>query len=117
MTFLNSRFFIFKRSAWIVATLILSSVSLAAHDMWIEPTTFHPDAGKIIGLKLRVGQDFLGDPLPHNASLIDQFVSVDSNGRQPVVGHDGADPAGLTRVAKPGLLIIGYQSHPSPVTL
>src|SRR5207244_3918798 len=38
-------------------------------------------------------------------------------GRKPVVGRDGADPAGLVRVAAPGLLIIGYRSNPSPIVL
>jgi hypothetical protein len=85
--------------------------------MWIEPTAFLPDAGKIIGLRLRVGQDFLGDPLPYNSALIDQFIGVDSTGRKPVVGRDGADPAGLLYVAAPGLLIIGYKSNPSPIVL
>ena len=34
-----------------------------------------------------------------------------------MVGRDGADPAGLMRVATPGLLVIGYHSKPSPVVL
>jgi uncharacterized GH25 family protein len=117
VTLLHSRSSILRRCGWLMAALVLSSGSLAAHDMWIEPTAFLPDAGKIIGLRLRVGQDFLGDPLPHNSALIEQFVSVDSTGRKPVVGRDGADPAGLVRVATPGLLIIGYKSNPSPITL
>lgn len=101
----------------VALALVLSVAPLAAHDMWIEPAAFVPDAGKIIGVRLRVGQDFLGDPIPRDPALIDQFVSVDSTGRNPVYGRDGADPAGLLRVAAPGMLIIGYQSHPSPVVL
>jgi hypothetical protein len=85
--------------------------------MWIEPTSFLPEAGKIIGLRLRVGQDFLGDPIPRDPALIDQFISVDSTGRKPVYGRDGADPAGLMRVTEPGLLILGYQSRPSPIVV
>jgi len=99
------------------ASLFLTCAALSAHDMWIEPTAFRPDAGKIIGLKLRVGQDLLGDPIPRDPSLIDQFISIDSTGRKPVVGRDGTDPAGLVRVASPGILIVGYKSNPSPVVL
>jgi uncharacterized GH25 family protein len=101
----------------VVAAFVLSGASLAAHDMWIEPTSFLPDIGKIIGVKLRVGQDFLGDPLPRDSSLIDQFISVDATGRKPIIGHDGADPAGLLLVERPGLLILGYRSNPSPIVL
>jgi uncharacterized GH25 family protein len=100
-----------------IALLTLSAIPLAAHDMWIEPTSFLPDAGSVIGLRLRVGQDFLGDPLPRDPALIDQFISVDSTGSKPVYGHDGGDPAGLMRVTEPGVVIIGYQSHPKPIVL
>jgi uncharacterized GH25 family protein len=106
-----------RRCGQLLATVILSSASLAAHDMWIEPTAFSPDAGKIVGLRLRVGQDLLGDPIPRDPALISQFISVDSIGLKPVVGRDGADPAGLVRAAAPGLLIVGYKSNPSPIVL
>ena len=118
MTIVHSISSVLRRSGrLVVAGLVLSVASLAAHDMWIEPTAFIPDAGEIVGVRLRVGQDFLGDPLPRDPALIEQFVSIDSTGRKPVYGRDGADPAGLLRVTEPGLLIIGYQSHPSPVVL
>src|SRR6266516_5864769 len=92
---------------FVAVALALSATPLAAHDMWIEPTSFIPDAGKVIGLRLRVGQDFLGDPIPRDAALIDQFISVDSTDRKPVYGHEGGDPAGLVRKADPGLLVLG----------
>src|SRR5204863_411207 len=82
-----------------------------------EPTSFRPEAGKIIGVRLKVGQDFLGDPLPRDSALIDQFITLDSSGRMPVVGHDGGDPAGLVRVATPWLRIIGSRSRPCPVVM
>jgi hypothetical protein len=99
---------------WAIA---LSHVPLSAHDMWIHPTTFAPAPGAIVGVRLRVGQDLLGDPIPRDPSLIDQFVVHDEAGRKPVVGRDGADPAGFVRVAMPGLLVIGYRSNPSAVEL
>jgi len=102
---------------FVAVALALSAAPLAAHDMWIEPTSFIPDAGKVIGLRLRVGQDFLGDPIPRDPALIDQFISVGSTGRKPVYGHDGGDPAGLVREADPGLLVVGYQSRPKPIVL
>jgi len=100
-----------------VAAIALSGASLFAHDMWIDPTTFAPGAGQIVGVRLRVGQDLLGDPLPRDPALIDQFVVEDEGGRKPLVGRDGADPAGFLRVATPGLLVIGYRSNPSAVEL
>jgi uncharacterized GH25 family protein len=103
---------------WLVLLAIaLSRASLLAHDMWIDPTTFSPDSGQIVGVRLRVGQDLLGDPIARDPALINQFIFEDGTGRKPLVGRDGADPAGFLRVATPGLLVIGYHSNPSAVEL
>jgi hypothetical protein len=83
--------------------------------MWIEPTTFAPESGDIVGLKLRVGQDLLGDPLARDSQLINQFIVEDSAGRKPVVGRDGGNPAGFIRASDPGVLVVGYHSNPSTV--
>jgi uncharacterized GH25 family protein len=101
----------------LVVVLALSGAPLFAHDMWIVPTTFSPASGEIVGVRLRVGQDLLGDPLPRDPALVNQFVVEDAEGRKPVIGRDGADPAGLLRVAMPGLLVIGYHSNPSAIEL
>lgn len=95
----------------------LLGATLLAHDVWIEPTTFAPKAGDVMGARLRVGQDFIGDPLRRDDALIDRFFVDAGGGRRPLVGRQGADPAGLFRVEAPGLLVIGYQSHPRPVDL
>jgi uncharacterized GH25 family protein len=106
----------FRRlSGVIVVAAAMSGATLAAHDMWIEPGTFSPDTGQIVGVRLRVGQDLLGDPLPRDPRLINEFVVQDATGRQPLVGRDGSDPAGFFRIATPGLLVVGYRSNPSAI--
>lgn len=101
----------------VVLAIALSHAPLGAHDLWIEPTTFAPELGQVIGVRLRVGQNLLGDPLPRAPALIKQFIVEDATGRTPVSGRDGADPAGFIRVTMPGLLVIGYHSHPSAAEL
>ena len=106
----------FRRlSALALAAATLACRPLIAHDMWIEPTTFSPESGDIVGLKLRVGQNLLGDPLARDSQLIRQFIVDDGTGRKPVVGRDGGNPAGFVRAAQPGLLVVGYHSNPSSV--
>jgi uncharacterized GH25 family protein len=99
--------------------LLFASVAgaLSAHDFWLEPGTFSPQPGQILGVRLRVGQDFVGDPVPRDPSLLEQFVFDDAAGRKPLVGRDGADPAGFLRVERSGLLVIGYSSAPSTVDM
>jgi len=101
----------------VVAAIALSRAPVFAHDVWIEPTTFSPEPGQIVGVRLRVGQDLLGDSLLLDPALVNQFVVVDAAGRRPVVRRVGDDPAGLLRVAMPGLLVIGYRSNPSATEL
>ena len=54
------------RLLFVVIVLAAGSASLRAHDFWIEPTGFKADLGRVIGVKLRVGEDFHGDPVPRN---------------------------------------------------
>jgi uncharacterized GH25 family protein len=106
-----------RQFVWVVLAIVASGTPLLAHDMWIDPTAFSPASGEIVGMRLRVGQDLLGDPIPRDPSLINQFIFEDESGRKPLVGRSGADPAGFLRVAAPGLIVVGYLSHPSAVEL
>jgi uncharacterized GH25 family protein len=107
-----------SHSLFAVTVVSLSiGASLAAHDFWIEPSSFSPDVGAVVRVSLRVGQDFAGDPVPRNAPAIASFFLVGPDGQQDVLGRDGMDPAGLFRVATAGTVLVGYRSHPSPVTL
>ncbi len=97
--------------------LALAASPLMAHDFWIEPSTFRPAVGELITANLRVGQDFVGDPVPRESSNIERFVVRDSGGERPVVGRDGRDPDGYTNVLSPGAAVIGYRSLPKPLEL
>jgi uncharacterized GH25 family protein len=99
----------------VAAAIALSAAPLAAHDMWIEPAAFSPAAGEIVAVGLRVGQDLLGDHVPRDPSVIRDFIVEDAEGRKPVVGRSGADPAGFVRASAPGLLVIGYRTNPSTI--
>ena len=101
----------------LVVALALTAGPAAAHDMWIEPSLFLPDSGEIVSIRLRVGQGLVGDPIPRDPQLVKDFVVDEAGARTPVVGRDGGDPAGFVRAGSPGLLVVGYQSHPSVVEL
>lgn len=91
---------------------------LLAHDFWIEPTSFHPEVGSLVGLSLRVGQGFRGDPVPLMPDKIVRFETVSAAGAEtPVDGVPGRDPAGMARIAAPGYVVAGYRSSPSYLEL
>lgn len=108
-----------RLARWIGAIIVTLNVTVpvAAHDFWIEPTSYLPELGSLIGIRARVGDGFLGDPVPRDSSILEQMVVEDALGRRPVYGRDGADPAGLLRVTAPGLHAIGYFGKPSRVDL
>ena len=41
------------RSSMLIRMGLLATAPLLAHDMWIEPMTFSPQTGEIVGVKLR----------------------------------------------------------------
>ena len=97
--------------------LLFTTLTAWSHDMWIEPATFAPQPGSIVAVKLRVGQDLIGDPIPRSAALIREFIAAGAAGRKLVVGREGSDPAGFVLQPPTGGTVVGYHSHPSPVEL
>jgi uncharacterized GH25 family protein len=102
--------------AYVLAAVLVSSPALA-HDFWIEPSAFTPEAGQLVKLKLWVGERLGGETLPRNESLIESFSAVRGTAAAPVLGIDGSDPAGILRPAAPGGVIIAYRSLRSAVEL
>jgi hypothetical protein len=96
---------------------LLFPMVASAHDFWIEPATFRPAVGKMVPIGLRVGQGFIGDPVPRDSSLIDRFISQSAAGEKPIAGFEKHDPAGLLRVETPGLIVVGFRSHPVSLDL
>ena len=102
----------------LIALIAITLVTpLAAHDFWVEASQYRPRVGSLVGLRLLVGQDMLGDPVRRDDAVIERFVIRRADGDDVVPGRDGGDPAGVVRVAAPGLLAVGYQSRPRPVEL
>ena len=106
-------------SAFLALLAILLPLSaLWAHDFWIDPSSFHPEPGQRVTVRLRVGQHFRGDPVPRDLSLLQRFSVIGPGGGEtPVPGVPGAEPAGFATITAPGLSLITYASGRSPVSL
>ena len=106
-----------KRIAVVIVAIAAHATIARAHDFWIEPSTFHPAVGQMVSTSLRVGQEFIGEPIPRSTPLIDSFTVREGTDEKAVGGFENRDPAGFVRVEQPGLAIIGYRSKPSPLDL
>ena len=104
-------------AAFVTILIAAAGAGLAAHDFWLEPSTFAPGVDEPVRIHLRIGERFAGESLARNGSLIEKFVIVGPSGERPVLGRDGMDPAGLVRLDAPGIWFVGYRSRPSAVEL
>jgi uncharacterized GH25 family protein len=96
---------------------LLMAPALSAHNFWIEPSTFTPAPGQRLSVRLRVGQELQGDPVPRDPSLMKRFVAVGPSGETPVPGVPNTEPAGFEAFQTPGLYTIVYDSTRFPVAL
>ena len=99
------------------AVACLVAPALLAHDFWIEPSAYRVETGSRIGVALRVGEHYKGDPVSRNPSRIRKLVLVGGSGETDVTGREGDEPAGAVVVPAPGLFVIGYHSRHSSITL
>src|SRR5205085_10362268 len=100
-----------------ILLMLCVAAPAAAHDFWLEPSTFRPVAGQTFTVSLLVGQDFAGDVIPRSAQLIESFTIRDAAGEHPVNGFENQAPAGYVRLDRPGCAEIGYRSKANPLEL
>jgi len=98
----------------------LWALPLAAHDFWIVPSSFRPAVGSPLALRMRVGENLKGDPVPRDPALVERFALFGPGvpgAAVPVPGVAGADPAGFVRIAEAGLYTVVYRSHRTRIDL
>jgi len=98
-------------------SLLLQAYAAQAHDFWIEPQTFRPDAGERVTISLRVGEDFSGDSQPLIPGWFTDYSVTSPSRKQPVRGRIGDDPAGFFVAESEGSQVIGYRSSRSFVDI
>ncbi|MBL8877619.1 MAG: DUF4198 domain-containing protein [Phycisphaerales bacterium] len=102
----------------IAAVFIFGVVSAAAaHEFWIEPSSFRPSASSIVQIDLRVGDGFPGEALQRSAEKIDRFFAVVNGEQRDIIGKDGSQPAGLFKTDQPGPVTLAYRSKHSHIEL
>ena len=102
---------------WAATALVLAAGPVAAHDFWIVPAAFRPEVGEKVGLSLRVGEHFRGEPVLIDRTLVERFFAIGPAGESPITPRQGSEPAGFVLIGAPGLWIVGYRSRPSRVSL
>ena len=106
-----------RAAAFAIVTALLATLPARAHDFWIEPSSFNPQAGSIVAVHLRVGQNFVGDPVPRQSGNIEQFIIRQNGADMDIGGANHIEPAGLFRATAETTAAIGYRSNGSDIEL
>ena len=98
--------------------LLLFASTARAHEFWIEPASFDPEAGTILSSRLWVG---IGpeeqEPFQRSEGHLRRFELLGPQEQLPVVGRPGDDPAGRVRLQEEGFHLFAYDSNPSRIEL
>lgn len=106
-----------RRLAFALSMLPFLASVAAAHNFWIEPSTYRRATPGPVTFALRVGVGFDGDPVPRDKSRIERFLVASPSRDNDVVGRDGDDPAGSLRLEEEGLHVVAYRSLRRAITL
>ncbi len=100
-----------------LALSALAVGAVQAHNFWIEPSTFTPSPGQRVAVRLRVGIELKGDPVPRDPAQMKRFVAAGPSGDSPVPGVPNTEPAGFESFVAPGLYTLVYDSGRNPLEL
>lgn len=101
-------------AAWVM----FQAVGVSAHEFWIEPTTFNPAPNQPVGLGLRVGERFKGEPVARDPLKIESFVVRGPHYFTKLVeGEPGAEPAGVVTLEHHGMHVVGYRNKRTHIEL
>jgi hypothetical protein len=97
------------RRLFLPLALLLGAVWPAtAHEYWLEPADFMPQAGKSVAVRIHVGQNFNANSFPYLRDEYQKFVVAEGRGERPVKATDGDDPL-VVKLTGSGLAIVaGY---------
>lgn len=95
--------------------LALLAQPLAAHELWIEPTDFQPDAGAPVEAHLVNGQEFKGLQLSFLPGFVARLDLSLGDETARVVTRLGSKPALQAPALGDGLHVAVYQSVPATV--
>jgi hypothetical protein len=112
------------RCAALAACVLLLAPRAAAHDFWIQPSSFRPGPSERVAVQLMVGEAGQGQPVARDEARIVRFAMLGPGagsgppvGELPIVGQDGHDPAGWVRTGTTGQIVLVYTNTPARIEM
>ncbi len=102
------------RNSQIFAAVLLGFLVVArpavAHEFWLDALDYTLDVGQELQVDIRVGQDFKGNKYSFNPNQFYDFSATDMDGKAPIDGRIGDQPAVAMTPANEGLLVLNHFS-------
>ncbi len=101
----------------LAAALLLAVTAASAHEFWIVPERFDVAPGDRVGIGLMVGTGWPGEHFARQSPRIVRFALSGPAEERPIVGGDGAEPAGRVAAGAPGIAWAVYRSTEAELRL
>ena len=102
------------RNSQIFTVFLLGFLTVAraatAHEFWLDAVDYTLDVGQELQVDIRVGQDFKGNKYSFNPNLFYDFSATDRDGKTPIDGRIGDQPAVAMKPVNEGLLVLNHFS-------
>ncbi len=100
--------------------LLLTCTAVRAHDYWLQPAAFFPDAGKPVAVSLHVGDHFTSEnerSFEKKTTLRFQHISADRTIDLAARAAEGVKPIATITPKKPGIHMIALERDSRLITL
>ncbi len=91
--------------------------SLAAHECWLQPSTFSPPVGAAVTLELRIGMEFRGEARPFAPQRVARLQLRSAAGTQDLSDRARGETQLPLVCATAGTHLVAYDSQPTLITL
>jgi hypothetical protein len=100
----------------VVALCVMSAAPVAAHEFWLDASTFRPKPGASAAIIFRIGEGMDAPTYPYVRALDRRFTLSDTRGIRRISTPDGEDPAAEITFRHPGLAVVVHERAPEPTT-
>ena len=104
------------RVAIVAACGLVAAPAALAHEFWVAPTDYAPEAPGPATASLKVGQMMKGTEIPYISDKVRHFTVTVGDVTRDGIGIDGDIPALSFRTSQPGLHVVAYVAAPERVT-
>lgn len=103
-----------------LVVLLLAVVPAGAHDYWLQPESFFPEVGKVVALRLHVGDHFASEaerPFQRKPTLKFQVLGAKETHDLNPLGEEGKTPVARITARAPGTHLIRMERAPQLIKL